>query len=90
MPLQLDEALDFNGNVFFGAIGNCCIGCACWQRCFNCMPRWSLTCAALAIVYVAAPWAFRASMSTVNNGKSECLDPFCHRILARCWQHILA
>lgn len=36
---QVDEALDFNGNIFFGAMGNCCIGCAAWQRCFNLMPR---------------------------------------------------
>lgn len=39
LALQLDEALDLNGNIFWGAMGSCCIGCATWHRCFNLMPR---------------------------------------------------
>lgn len=68
--VELDEALDLNGNMYYGAIGNCCIGCAIWQRCFNCMPRWSLTCACLAVVWISGPWAFQNAMLTVKNGKS--------------------
>jgi len=71
---QLDEALDFNGNMFFGAMGSCCIGCATWQRCFNLMPRWSLTCAFMACAFIAGPWAFQSSLKTVHNGKSAHLN----------------
>ena len=67
---QLDEALDFNGNIIFGAIGNACIGCAAWQRCFNVMARWSLTMAAMSQWFAWAPWAFQESIATVHNGKS--------------------
>jgi hypothetical protein len=68
---QLDEALDFNGNIIFGAIGNACIGCTAWQRSFNVMARWSLTMACMSQWFCWAPWAFQESIGTVHNGKSE-------------------
>ena len=68
---QLDEALDFNGNIIFGAIGNACIGCTAWQRSFNVMARWSLTMACMSQWFCWAPWAFQESIATVHNGKSE-------------------
>ena len=64
--ILLDEALDFRGNVFFGATGNSCIGCATWQRSFNMLPRWSLTSACLSMVGAFAPWAFSGSLKGLN------------------------
>ncbi|KAK9840507.1 hypothetical protein WJX74_011000 [Apatococcus lobatus] len=62
----LDEALDFRGNFFFGAVGNSCIGCATWHRSFNMLPRWSLTSACLSMVGVFAPWAFSGSLKGLD------------------------
>ena len=67
---QLDEALDFNGNIFYGAIGNACIGCTAWQKSFNVMARWSLTLAFMGQWFCWAPWAFEASIDTVRNARS--------------------
>ena len=75
--LQLDEALDFNGNIIFGAIGNACIGCTAWQKSFNVMARWSLTLACLSQWFCWAPWAFQESIATVHRGKST---PLLHNI----------
>ena len=38
--VMMDEALDFRGNLYFGAVAACCVGCACWQRNFNLLQRW--------------------------------------------------
>lgn len=68
-PMQLDEALDFNGNILFGAVGNACIGCTAWQKCFNVMARWSLTLACMGQCFCWAPWAFEGSIATLHNAK---------------------
>ena len=59
--------------MFFGAIGGCCIGCAAWQRSFNVMPHWSLTCALMAVAFFTGPRAFHSSLATVHHGKSPLL-----------------
>ena len=47
---MLDEALDFRGNFYFGAVGACCIGCAMWHRSFSLLPRWALSMCCISLV----------------------------------------
>ena len=65
---QLDEALDFRGNYYFGCVGSCCLGCAAWKRSFLVLPQWSLILAAMALAGGLVPWAFAGSLSAVQYG----------------------
>ena len=56
---MLDEALDFRGNFYFGAVSACCIGCVAWQRCFILLPRWALTMACVSLVRIRPGLDFR-------------------------------
>lgn len=66
--LELDEALDFRGNYYFGCVGNACIGCATWKRSFLVLPRWALTLAAMALAGALVPWAFGSSLESFSSG----------------------
>lgn len=66
--IELDEALDFRGNYFFGSVGNACIGCAIWMRSFHLLPRWSTTLAGMAIASALVPWAFARSLNAFEAG----------------------
>ncbi|KAK9803590.1 hypothetical protein WJX72_002928 [[Myrmecia] bisecta] len=65
--ILLDEALDFRGNFFLGAVGDSCVGCAVWQRCFNLIPRWAMNLECLAIMAVFVPWAFATSLRGLSS-----------------------
>jgi hypothetical protein len=67
----LDRALDLRGNMFTGAVSDCCTGCATWHKCFNLMPRLalSLTFAALAAAY--GPWGFASFLGGAASGAGE-------------------
>lgn len=41
----------------------CCVGCATWQRCFNLLPRMSLSLAMTSLFFVFVPWAFASFLS---------------------------
>ena len=60
---MLDEALAFRGNLYFGAVGACCVGCAVWQRSFCLLPRWALSLCCLSLVW---PYAVLASWMIVT------------------------
>lgn len=63
---ELDEALDFRGNVYFQTVTGCCIGCATWQKCFNLAPRLSLSLATASIFYAFVPWAFPEFLNIIG------------------------
>ena len=65
---QLDQALSLRGNVYFGAAGDCCVGCATWKRCFLLLPLWSMVLAAIGTTSALVPWAFAGSLHDINHG----------------------
>ena len=66
--IELDEALDFRGNYYFGCVGNSCNGCATWKRSFLMLPRWAVTMAAMSLAGSLVPWAFGRSLDAVSFG----------------------
>ncbi|EFN54368.1 hypothetical protein CHLNCDRAFT_135651 [Chlorella variabilis] len=60
---RLDQCLDFRGNTLFASVSACCVGCATWQRCFNLLPRMSLSLAMTSLFFVFVPWAFASFLS---------------------------
>lgn len=83
--MMLDEALDFRGNFYFGAVSGCCVGCAAWQRVFNLLPRWALTTACLSLVGTYTPWAFGQSLANLHSwGGGGRRSPCCGICRTRC------
>jgi hypothetical protein len=68
---MMDEALDFWGNLYFGAVAACCVGCACWQRCFNLLQRWALILVCMSLVGTYTPWAFGQSLANLDSFGGE-------------------
>ena len=68
---MMDEALDFRGNLYFGAVAACCVGCACWQRCFNLLQRWALILVCMSLVGTYTPWAFGQSLANLDSFGGE-------------------
>ncbi|KAL4422168.1 hypothetical protein ABPG77_006857 [Micractinium sp. CCAP 211/92] len=66
----LDAILDFRGNMLFGTVTGCCTGCAHWQRCFNLLPRLSLSMAFAGMFFAFIPWAFASFLSGNSTGSS--------------------
>ena len=64
---MMDEALDFRGNLYFGAVAACCVGCACWQRNFNLLQRWALILVCISLVGTYTPWAFGQSLANLHS-----------------------
>lgn len=67
---NLDEALDFRGNVYFQSVSGSCIGCATWQKCFNLAPRYSLSLATASVVFALVPWGFLEFLDILGTGGS--------------------
>lgn len=65
--VMMDEALDFRGNLYFGAVAACCVGCACWQRNFNLLQRWALILVCISLVGTYTPWAFGQSLANLHS-----------------------
>lgn len=72
----MDEALDFRGNLYFGAVAACCVGCACWQRSFNLLQRWTLILICMSLVGTYTPWAFGQSLANLQSYGGEQGLPF--------------
>ena len=70
--VMMDEALDFRGNLYFGSVAACCIGCACWQRSFNLVQRWVLILVCMSLVGIYTPWAFGQSLSNLHSYGGKC------------------
>lgn len=70
--VMMDEALDFRGNLYFGSVAACCIGCACWQRNFNLVQRWVLILVCMSLVGIYTPWAFGQSLSNLHSYGGKC------------------
>lgn len=66
--IDLDEAVDFRGNIFSQAVSGCCIGCATWQKCFNMAPRLSLSLTLASMFFAYVPWAFSSFLLLIKEG----------------------
>ena len=64
----MDEALNFRGNYYFGTVGSACLGCATWKRCFQLLPQWAVTLAAMSVAFALVPWAFKGSLTALGFG----------------------
>ena len=73
--VMMDEALDFRGNLYFGAVAACCVGCACWQRNFNLLQRWALILVCISLVGIYTPWAFGQSLANLQSFGGAALPP---------------
>ncbi|CAL5229982.1 g13414 [Coccomyxa viridis] len=65
--VMVDEALDFRGNLYFGAMSACRVGCACWQRSFVLVQRWALILVCMSLVGTYTPWAFGQSLANLHS-----------------------
>ena len=70
--VMMDEALDFRGNLYFGAVAACCVGCACWQRSFHLVQRWALILVCMSLVGTYTPWAFGQSLANLHSFGGDC------------------
>ncbi|GMH33749.1 hypothetical protein BSKO_01583 [Bryopsis sp. KO-2023] len=56
--MQLDETLQQRGNFLLGGVGDACIGCVVWQRCFHILQKQSATMACVGFMMAFVPWGF--------------------------------
>jgi len=64
--IQLDEALNFVGNITTLSVSSCCIGCATWQKCFNLGTRLTLGLALSSLFFTYFSWAFESFLAEIG------------------------
>eukprot|EP00890_Picochlorum_soloecismus_P000237 jgi/Picsp_1/1213/NSC_04694-R1_26s proteasome regulatory subunit s2 len=64
--IQLDEALNFAGNITTLSVSSCCIGCAVWQKCFNLGKRLTLSLALSSLFFTYFSWAFESFLAEIG------------------------
>lgn len=64
--IQLDEALQLRGNFLLGGVGNACIGCVIWQKCFYILQKLAATLACFGFLAACTPWAFQNLLNSLD------------------------
>ena len=64
--MQLDQALNFVGNITTLSVSSCCIGCAVWQKCFNLGKRLTLSLALSSLFFTYFSWAFESFLAEIG------------------------